>query len=332
MRDYLERLFNNERLTRTEAHQLLGAISDNSYTPESVSALLTVYRMRSITVEELTGFRDCLLERMHAIDLSDFDTVDLCGTGGDGKDTFNISTLAAFVVAGTGRHVAKHGNYSVSSSCGSSDVLKYLGYQFTADVDLLKTQLDSAHICFLHAPLFHPAMKAVGPIRRNLGIRTFFNVLGPMVNPAQPKRQLVGVFSMELQRYYSYIYEQEQRIYRIVHSLDGYDEISLTSKAKIVTPSRTYLLDPSELVEEKIRQESLYGGKDVADSAKIFMEVLEGNGSSAQSDAVCANAALAIQSFEPARSLSACFEEARASLRGGAALESFKQLITTCTY
>ena len=328
MKFILEKLFAQQYLSKEEAHAILGEISEGKYNPYEISAFLTVFKMRNITVDELTGFRDCLRERCISIDLQEFDPIDLCGTGGDGKDTFNISTLASFVVAGAGYKVAKHGNYGVSSTCGSSNVMEYLGYSFTNDKDALKQQIDKSGICFLHAPLFHPAMKEVALIRKNIGVRTFFNMLGPMVNPSFPKNQLVGVFSLQLQRYYKYIYEQEQVSFRIVHSLDGYDEISLTGPAKVISPEREYLLDPKEVTEDKIISKQLAGGKDIESSADIFLKILEGNGSKAQNAAVIANAAMAIECFKDTHDYQGSAALAAESLQSKAALRSFKTLLS----
>ena len=328
MKKILEHLFNHHTLSRTEAKEILGKISEGQFNPYQISAFLTVFKMRSITVEELTGFRDCLRERCIPIDLSAFDPIDLCGTGGDGKDTFNISTLASFVTAGAGVKVAKHGNYGVSSSCGSSNVMEFLGYQFTNDTDRLKRQIDRNGICFLHAPLFHPAMKEVAPIRKNIGVRTFFNMLGPMVNPSFPKKQLVGVFSLELQRYYKYIYEQEDISYRIVHSLDGYDEISLTDDAKIISPGKERIFHPAEVTQQKITQASLYGGKDIAESAQLFIDILDGKGTYEQNTVVTTNAAMAIQCSLPENSLDEALALASESLEGGRAKNALQSLLS----
>ncbi len=328
MKKILERLFNQELLSKEQAKTILGEISEAKYNVYETSAFLTVFKMRNITVEELTGFRDCLRERCISVDLSDFDTIDLCGTGGDGKDTFNISTLASFVVAGSGYKVAKHGNYGVSSTCGSSNVLEHFGYQFTADEDKLKRQVDASNICFLHAPLFHPAMKQIAPIRKGLRVSTFFNMLGPMVNPSRPQRQLVGVFSQQLQRYYKYIYERETLSYRIVHTLDGYDEISLTGPAKIISPTKEFLLQPVEVCHDKITSDQLYGGQDVKSAADIFLNILNGRGTTAQNATVIANAAMAIQCFEHSANYDEALAIARASLESKAALHSFEKLLT----
>ncbi|HLV41070.1 MAG TPA: anthranilate phosphoribosyltransferase [Brumimicrobium sp.] len=328
MKQILNKLFRQQYLTENEAKGILGDISEGKYNPYEISAFLTVFKMRNITVDELKGFRNCLQERCIPIDLDEFDAVDLCGTGGDGKDTFNVSTLASFIVAGAGYNVAKHGNYGVSSTCGSSNVMEYLGYQFTNDQDQLKRQIDKSGICFLHAPLFHPAMKEVAPIRKNIGVPTFFNMLGPMVNPSFPKKQLVGVFSLQLQRYYKYIYEQENVEYRIVHSLDGYDEISLTGPAKIVTPEREIMLYPKSVYEHKINPEEIKGGEDVQSSARLFMQILEGKGTAAQNAVVTANAAMAIQCYHKDQNFSTALEIAKASLESKAAHQSFKTLLS----
>ena len=234
MREILNRLINNQKLSREEAKKVLTGLASGEYNNSQVTAFLTVYLMRAITVHELEGFRDAMLELCNPVDLEGYDAIDVCGTGGDGKNTFNISTISSFVVAGAGVNVAKHGNYGVSSVSGSSNVLELLGVKFSGDADQMKRSMDASGICFMHAPLFHPAMKNVGPIRRELGIKTFFNMLGPMVNPAFPPNQLVGVFSLELARLYGYLYQNTTKNFSIVHALDGYDEISLTSDFKLI--------------------------------------------------------------------------------------------------
>jgi anthranilate phosphoribosyltransferase len=327
MKKILERLFQHQTLSRQEAQKILGEISEAKYHPNEVSAFLTVFRMRSISVDELSRFRDSMKERAVSLDLSHFNPVDLCGSGGDGKNTFNISTLASFITAGAGVSVAKHGNYSVSSSCGSSNLMEYLGYQFTNNADKLKSQIDKSGICFLHAPLFHPAMKNVAPIRKSLGLRTFFNMLGPMVNPSSPKNQMVGVYSLELQRYYKYIYEREDISYRIVHSMDGYDEISLTSPAKIVGTNSEYILEPNVFSNESIKPEQLFGGETVKESAQIFLNILDGKGTYAQNRAVIANSAMAIQTVHPEKDLEECKNMALESLESKSAQKSLKTLL-----
>ena len=238
MKEILNQLFQHHTLTRNDSRQILIRLAGGEFNISQMVAFLTVFQLRNITVEELQGFRDALKDLCLKVDNKGIDCIDLCGTGGDGKDTFNISTLASIIVAGTGEKVAKHGNYGVSSACGSSNILEYFGYKFTNKPESLLTQLDKAGICFLHAPIFNPAMKNIAPIRKELAIKTFFNMLGPMVNPMSPSYQLVGVFDLELARIYNYIYQDTDVEYSIVHSLDGYDEISLTSDFKLLTPHR----------------------------------------------------------------------------------------------
>ena len=326
MKQILNRLINHESISSEEAKEVLVNISKGVYNQSQIASFLTVYMMRNITLEELKGFRDALLELCIPIDLTDFNTIDLCGTGGDGKNTFNISTLASFVTAGAGVKVAKHGNYGVSSTCGSSNVLEYLGVTFTEDETYLKQSIDKAGICILHAPLFHPAMKEVAPIRKALGVKTFFNMLGPMVNPSFPKNQMVGVFNLELQRLYSYIYQQTDTNYSIVHALDGYDEISLTGNTKIISNHSETILNPGDLGIKKIETEQIFGGKTIKSSAKIFINIIDNKGTKAQNDVVCANAGLAIATAKQI-SHKEGFELAKESLASGKAKQSLKTLI-----
>lgn len=327
MKKILNQLFNHQKLTRTEAREILVNISNEVYNEAQIAAFMTVYLMRPISVEELSGFLDALLELCRPADFEGQKTIDLCGTGGDGKNTFNISTLSAFVVAGAGYKVTKHGNYGVSSMCGSSNVLEHLGYEFSNDNDRLKKQLDHSNICFLHAPLFHPAMKAVAPIRRQLGIKTFFNMLGPLVNPARPHYQLVGVFSLELARIYHYIFQNSTQEYSIVHALDGYDEISLTGDFKVKSNEKDQLLSPSQIGMRTLKQEELFGGETVPEAGKIFTDILEGKGTEAQVSAVSANAGLAIHTIKPDINLLDCIAEAKESILSKSALNSFKKLL-----
>jgi len=287
MKEILNRLINQETISKQEAKKVLVNISKGVYNTSQIASFLTVYMMRSISVEELDGFREALLELCLPVDLSDFDTVDLCGTGGDGKDTFNISTLASFVTAGAGVKVAKHGNYGVSSSCGSSNVLEHLGIRFSNEESFLQRSIDKAGICVLHAPLFHPAMKNVAPIRKELGVKTFFNMLGPMVNPSFPQNQMVGVFNLELARMYGYLYQTTDKNYAILHDLAGYDEISLTDRTKMITNEEDKMIIPSDLGIERIKQEDIYGGKTVKESAEIFEKVLRAEGTEAEQCSLC---------------------------------------------
>lgn len=326
MKNILNRLINQEYISSDEAKAVLVNISNGDYNQSQIASFLTVYMMRNITINELQGFRDALLELCIPVDLNGYNAIDLCGTGGDGKDTFNISTLASFVTAGAGVHVAKHGNYGVSSACGSSNVLEHLGVKFSNNVGFLKTCLDQTGICIMHAPLFHPAMKNVAPIRGDLGVKTFFNMLGPMVNPAFPENQLVGVFSLELLRLYSYLYQNTDKNYSIVHALDGYDEVSLTSAAKVVSNTADFILNPNDFGVETLTQSAIHGGHSVAISAKIFTHILNGQGTRAQNNVVCANAALAISTVKKT-SISESFALAQESLISGQAQQSFKKLV-----
>ena len=294
MKHILTRLFEHRELNRDEAKRVLVNISNGDYNDAQIAAFISVYLMRSISVNELLGFRDALLELCLPFDLEGMESIDIVGTGGDGKNTFNISTLSSVVVSGAGYKVTKHGNYGVSSSCGSSNVLEYLGYQFTNKADVLKRQLDIANICFLHAPLFHPAMKNVAPVRKELGLKTFFNMLGPMVNPSMPKKQIVGVYSLELARIYNYLYQTTDINYNIIHSIDGYDEISLTKGTKIYSRESEFILESKDFNLQDIDSNKISGGKNIESSSKIFMDVLNANASLEQENVVCANAALAI--------------------------------------
>jgi anthranilate phosphoribosyltransferase len=327
MRDTLERLYHHEILDYEEAKEAVLRIGKGELNHSHIASFLTVYRMRSVSLDELRGFRDALLELRLAIDLDAYDPIDLCGTGGDGKDTFNISTLSSFVVAGAGIKVAKHGNYGVSSSCGSSNVMEHLGYEFTNDSDRIHRQIETAGICFLHAPLFHPAMKYVAPIRRELSVKTFFNMLGPMVNPSKPNKQLVGVFSLDLARLYSYLYQQSDKQYSILHAMDGYDEVSLTGDFKVISNSGEAVISPEDMGLGRVQQQEIHGGKTIEDAAKIFMDILGGKGTEAQNNVVMANTALAIRCATQENDLQACLEKARESLASGSAMEAFKKLL-----
>ena len=325
MKNILNRLINHEVLNKQEAKDILVNISNGSYNTSQIASFLTVYMMRSITVEELEGFRDALLELCLAVDLSHYNPIDLCGTGGDGKDTFNISTLSSFVAAGAGIKVTKHGNYGVSSTCGSSNVMEHLGIKFSNDKDFLTRSIEETGICVLHAPLFHPAMKNVAPIRRELAVKTFFNMLGPMVNPAFPTNQMVGVFNLELARMYGYLYQNGNKNFTILHALDGYDEISLTGKTKTITRESESMLTPEDFGVETLLQSEIAGGNTIESSAKIFVDVLSGKGTEAQNNVVCANSGMAIATVEKLTPIQG-FEKAKESLLSGKGLEILKKV------
>lgn len=326
MKQILNELIDHRSLTKDTARRVLIELTSGKYNHSQTTAFMTVYMMRAITVEELQGFRDAMLELCVPINF-DAPVMDVCGTGGDGKNTFNLSTLSSFVVAAAGQPVAKHGNYGVSSACGSSNLLEYFGYKFTNNADELKRSLDRANICFMHAPLFHPAMKNVAPIRRELGVKTFFNMLGPMVNPAFPKRQLVGVFSLELARQYGYLYQNTDKDFVILHSVDGYDEVSLTCPFKYFYNGGESIAEPEDLGLPTLRPEDLKGGDSVEESARIFMSVLSGEGTPQQNAAVFANAGLALYAGHQKDGLQAAVERAKDALLSGKALQSFKKLL-----
>src|SRR6185295_16077297 len=294
MKKILQYLFEHKTLSRDQAKDVLVNIGKGVYNEHEVTAFMTVYLMRSITIEELQGFRDALLELCIPVDLNGYETIDIVGTGGDGKNTFNISTLSCFLVAGTGQKVAKHGNYGASAISGASNVMEQLGYKFKNDRDKLKKEVELANICFLHAPLFHPALKTVGPIRKNLGIRTFFNMLGPMVNPAFPPFQLIGVYNLEMARIYNYLLQQTDKAFTIIHGLDGYDEISLTNDTKVITNNGEKIMTPEQLGKRMVSASDIQGGKTVEEAAKIFSMIIKGEGNWAQNAVVLANASMAL--------------------------------------
>ncbi|GHE69380.1 anthranilate phosphoribosyltransferase [Roseivirga thermotolerans] len=326
MKEILNQLIEYKSLDKQTAKEILINLAQGKYNQSQVAAFLTVYLMRSITVEELEGFRDAMLDLCVPIEIPEYDAIDLCGTGGDGKNTFNISTLSSFIVAGAGQNVAKHGNNGVSSVSGSSNLMAYFGYEFTNDLGKLRKSLDECGLCFLHAPLFHPAMKNVAPIRRDLGVKTFFNMLGPMVNPSFPKKQLVGVFSLELARLYGYLYQKTDKHFVILHAMDGYDEISLTGAFKKITNDKEEIVNPEEMGLQTIQPEAIFGGETVEESAKIFENILKGEGTKPQNEVVIANAAMAIQCGKGVTTDDA-LGMARESLESGKALKTFKKIL-----
>jgi anthranilate phosphoribosyltransferase len=328
MKKILQFLFEHKTLAREQAKEVLLNIGKSVYNEHEVTAFMTVYLMRSVTIEELQGFRDALLELCVKVDMNGFPVIDIVGTGGDGKNTFNISTLSCFIVAGTGQKVAKHGNYGASSISGASNVMEQLGYQFKNDNDRLKKEVDQANICFLHAPLFHPALKTVGPIRKNLGMRTFFNMLGPMVNPAFPPFQLIGVYSLEMARIYNYLLQQTDKAFTIIHGLDGYDEISLTNDTKVITNEGERIMTPEMLGKRMVEPTDIYGGNSVEEAAKIFVKILKGEGSWAQNAVVLANAAMALHCTGNYTTYDQAYGKAVESLESGKANESLQKLIS----
>lgn len=323
----IENLLQGAHLSRDEAFELMTEIGENAFNEAQNTALIISISSRDLNVAEMQGFRDALLSLSVPTSLESYDAIDLCGTGGDGKNTFNISTLASFVVAGAGYKVAKHGNYGVSSVSGSSNVLEKLGYRFSPDAAKLERELNAYNLCFLHAPLFHPALKNVGAIRKQLGIKTLFNTLGPLVNPARTKKQSTGVYQLKLARLYHYLLQQENKTYAVVHAVDGYDEISLTSEVQYFSSTGEYFLSPADFGMEKLSQESLFGGNTRDEAASIFVNIMQHKGTNAQHNAVIANAAVGIQCFEEKKSLLECVDIARQSLESGAAYKVLKNLI-----
>jgi len=328
MKKTLEYLFTGNTLSRVQAKENLLAVGQGLHSEVEFASFLTVFKMRPITSQELAGFRDAMAELCLATDLSEYNAIDIVGTGGDGKNTFNISTLACFVIAGAGVNVTKHGNYAVSSTSGSSNLLELLGYKFSNDIEKLKTDLEKGNFCFMHAPLFHPAMKHIAPVRRALKVQTFFNILGPMVNPSSPKYQVLGVNNLENFNHYKNVYETLDVNYAIVNSFDGYDEISLTAEARIATNHKEHVLSPSDFGMKNIQPEKLFGGDTVEEAAKIFVDILKGNGTSEQNNVVIANAALGLNVFYPEKELMNCVEMAKESLLSGKALEKLRKVTT----
>ena len=327
MKEILNSLFDHKTLSQSEAKEVLMNIGKGQYNMSSVAAFMSVYLMRAIAVEEMIGFREALLELCLPVTLDNKETIDIVGTGGDGKNTFNISTLACFVAAGAGIAVTKHGNYGVSSVSGSSNVLEKIGVKFTNDSALLNKQLNQAGICFMHAPLFHPAMKSVAPVRKELGVRTFFNLLGPLVNPSRPKYILLGTYSMDIMRLYHYLLQETNHVYFIVHSYDGYDEISLTGKFKLISTNEESVLEPSYLGMTTVKEKDLYGGNNIEDAADLFLKILNNEGTKEQKNVVVANAAMAIHCVKNNQPLSDFIDIAKESLESKNALSVYKKLI-----
>jgi anthranilate phosphoribosyltransferase len=328
MKKVLQYLFEYKSLDREKAREVLLNISRGVYNEHEITAFMTVYLMRSVTIAELQGFRDALLELCVNVDLDGLKVTDIVGTGGDGKNTFNISTLSCFIVAGTGRKVAKHGNYGATSISGASNVMEQLGYKLQNDTSKLKREVEQANFCFMHAPLFHPALKIVAPVRKNLGVRTFFNMLGPMVNPAKPAYQLIGVFNLEMARIYNYMLQETGQKFTIIHALDGYDEISLTGDTKVVTNLGERIMTPEELGKRMVLPADIFGGNTPEEAASIFIKVLKGEGSWAQNAVVLANAAMGLFNTGDYTEYDRAFQDAVESLESGRAYGAFTKLIS----
>lgn len=328
MKKILLYLFEHKTLSRERAKDVLINISKGIYSDTEIASFTTVFLMRSITIDELFGFKDALMELCVPVNLDGYSVLDIVGTGGDGKNTFNISTLSCFIVAGAGQSVAKHGNYGATSISGSSNVMETLGYRFSSDNKKLQNEIEETNICFMHAPLFHPALKVVGPIRKNLGVRTFFNMLGPMVNPALPDVQMVGVYNLEMARIYSYLLQQSDTKFMIIHSLEGYDEISLTGDTKVITNNGEQILSAQYLGKRTVYPMDIYGGNTTDEAAKIFSKILKGEGSWAQNAVVIANAAMALLATGKYENYDACYALSVESLESGKAYSNFQKLMS----
>jgi anthranilate phosphoribosyltransferase len=327
MKETLNYLFEHKVLSREKAKEILTQIGKGQYSDPEIASFLTVYLMRKITPQELSGFRNALLDLCIPVNMDDYNTIDVCGTGGDEKNTFNISTLTAFILAGAGVKVVKHGNYGVSSACGSSNILEHYGYSFSNDESKLRNEIEKANICYFHAPLFHPAMKSVGPVRKSLKVKTFFNILGPMVNPARPKNQLIGVFNEEVMKLYSDVYSETDANYIIVYSMDGYDEVSLTGDFRYISNDADEVLSPEALQLKRVMQNDLFGGNTVEEAAGIFNDILNGNGTEAHNNVVIANSAMGLKCCFRSKSIEECINDAKESLFGKKALDALKKII-----
>ena len=328
MKDILYRLFEHQYLGRDEAHRILHNIATGCYDDAQIASLITVFLMRNISVDELMGFREALLDMRVPVDLAEYKPIDIVGTGGDGKNTFNISTAACFVVAGAGYKVVKHGNYGATSVSGASNVMQQHGVKFTTDAGQLRRSIEDCNLAYLHAPLFNPALKAVANVRKHLGVRSFFNMLGPLVNPVMPTYQLLGVYNLPLLRLYNYTYQESGTRFAVVHSLDGYDEISLTGEFKVATADKEKLYTPEMLGFQRIAEADLDGGETPEAAARIFDAVLEGTASRAQRDCVIANAGFAIHVIRPELPVADCIAEARESLEAGKARATFLRFLS----
>jgi anthranilate phosphoribosyltransferase len=327
MKQILNRLFEHQYLSSEEAAEIMHHIGEGNYHDDQIAAFITVFLMRSITIDELAGFQQALIEQANPVDLSDFDPIDIVGTGGDGKNTFNISTLSCLVLAGAGYKVSKHGNYGATSISGASNVMEQHGVRFTTDIDRLRRSIDQSNLAYLHAPLFNPAMKAVAPVRKALGVLTFFNLLGPLVNPVRPKKQCLGVYNLKMARLYEYMYQQTGIDFAIIHSLDGYDELSLTGDMKIVSNKGHQVLKPQDLGFQPVDPALLFGGNSVEEASELFDKVLENKAAEGVKNVVLANSAVAMQVVEQTLSFEEAVAKARESLESGKALRQFKRFI-----
>ena len=317
MKEIINKIIDKESLTLEEAKKIIYAIAEERINASQIVAILVGIQMRGLQLEEIKGFRSALLELATPIQIDGTNAIDLCGTGGDGKNTFNISTTTAFVVSAMGYKVIKHGNYGVSSTCGSSNVLEELGYNFSSDSEVLNHQLLEKNICFLHAPLFHPTLLKVGGIRKDLGVRTFFNALGPLVNPVQPQYQLTGTYNLELAKIYQHILHEDRKEYRVVFGMNGYDELTLTDQTRVLGRSEDDYIDASFFNQSVVDPASIFSGSTITEAANILKTIARGEGSNAQNSVISANVALALQCFHPTKPLKELFNEAYVFIKSG---------------
>lgn len=326
MKKNIEKLSMGYALTKSEAAELITSLINNELNEAQISSVLAFYRLRPVQLQELKGIKSALENYSYKIEL-DKETIDVCGTGGDSKNTFNISTLSAIVLAATGVPVAKHGNFGSTSISGSSDILKYFGYNFTNDRDELNRQLNQFNICFLHAPLFHPSLKGVAQLRKDVGYRTFFNLLGPLLNPVNICAKFVGVFNLETARLYHYYFQEENLRYSIVNSLDGYDEISLTGNFRVYTNNSERVISPTEINFNLLKPFELIAGKSIEESAGIFLNVLQGNSTESQKNVTIANSAAAYCCYHPGSTFEHAVFHCKEALESGKAYNLFKKIM-----
>ena len=327
MKTILEKLISGATFSRKEMKDILVSITEQKYSNEQIAGLLTGLQMRSITVDELLGLRDGILETGKPVDLSPYKVVDIVGTGGDGKNTFNISTCSCFVVAGAGYKVAKHGNYSATSVSGAGNVLEEHGVKFTADNDMLKANIEKCNFTYMHAPLFAYAMKFVAPVRKALQVPTCFNLLGPIVNPCRPQYQVLGTATLDQMRLYHSVLQQISEGYSIVTSSDVYDEISLTKDFKVISSNMEQVFSCTDIGFERINPADIYGGSTKQEAKKIFDDVLSNTATAAQKNVVLANSAFSINCICPEKNIHDCFLEAKESLESGKALNALKKYV-----
>jgi len=325
--NFLKKILRQEQLNINESEAFIHAIANDEFSEVELGGILTAIQMRGLTLDEFKGFRNALESYADRVSLYTNEAIDVCGTGGDGKDTFNISTTTAFILSAMGYKVIKHGNYGVSSICGSSNVLEYLGFNFTKDEQVLNQQLEKQNICFIHAPLFHPVLKKVAPVRKQLGVGTFFNAMGPLLNPIQPKFQLTGTYSLELAKIYQVLLRDKRQSFKVVYALDRYDELTLTADARVLGNNSDEILNANSFGVEVTSPENLKGGS-IEQSANMLRSILGGHASEELINVVASNTALGMSCFHPEKQYKILFEEAKAFISSGQAIKFHKQFNT----